>query len=538
MHSEGMIRGDETSEPQHHRSLPRPTGNMPASLPALESHAISKSFSGTKVLNDISLKFMAGKVHVLFGENGAGKSTFINILSGALQPDSGAIDVAGQRLPLRSVHEARALGIATVFQEFSLSPDLTVEDNLVLGNEPARGGIWLDQKAAHRQAVESLSSLGFKINPLRKVRTLSRAEQQMVEITKALLTKPRVLILDEPTASLTDQETRRLFALIARLKSEGVAIIYISHRLAEIMEIGDLVSVLRDGHLIKTMPLKNVGPHELVETMIGRPLANFFPTMNHKPGDPLLMLNGLGTEDGILADVDIEVRAGEIVGLAGLVGCGKSQIARACYGLVPGLTGELTVHGQRISNPTPRKMLGLGVAYVPADRRREGLLLTRPVEENITLSVLGESSLATAGFLRSKSVRQRAGELVRRMLVRPARTARLAGQYSGGNQQKIVLGKVLARSTEIVILDEPTVGVDVGAKAEIYGFMADLIAHGAAVLLISSDLPEIINLCNRVYVIHDGRVRTHMERGEISEEALLHSFFSEPDRALRGNESK
>jgi ribose transport system ATP-binding protein len=501
------------------------TGHAPVP-PLLEVRGISKSFSSTTVLDGISVAFAAGEVHVLFGENGAGKSTFINILAGALRPDRGEIVIDGAATTFQSVEEARRSGIAAVFQEFSLAPHLTVEDNLVLGNEPCRGP-WIRLAEIRRVATEQLRALGFAIDPKRIVSSLSRAEQQMVEIAKALLTKPRVLILDEPTASLSEHETRRLFAVIEELKARGVAIIYISHRLAEIFEIGDVAHVLRDGKLVKTTATRSVEPSGLVQAMLGRPLSALFPTIAHSPGRVLLTLEGVSCPDGLLSNVSIQVRAGEVVGLAGLVGSGKSDIGRVCYGLVPGYEGTLYVAGEPVTAPTPAGMLARGLTYVPSDRRREGLLLTRPVEENITLSILHEPEVAVGGFLRAVPLWQRAKRLLDQMGVQPPALKRLASQYSGGNQQKIMLGKALAPQTSIVILDEPTVGVDVGAKADIYEIIASLIAAGAAVLLISSDLPEIINLCHRVYVVDHGTILAEVEADDIREEVLLGHFFSE-----------
>jgi len=501
----------------------------PAPVPPLvEVRGISKAFSSITVLDGISVAFAAGEVHVLFGENGAGKSTFINILAGALRPDRGEILIDGKATTFQSVEEARRTGIAAVFQEFSLAPHLTVEENLVLGNEPCWGP-WIRRGEMRRVATAQLRSLGFAIDPKRMVSSLSRAEQQMVEIAKALLTDPRVLILDEPTASLSEQESRRLFAVIAELKARDVAIIYISHRLAEIFEIGDVAHVLRDGKLVKTTATKSIEPSGLVQAMLGRPLSALFPTIKHDPGGALLTLDNVSCPDGLLRNVSIRVHAGEVVGLAGLVGSGKSDIGRVCYGLVPGFEGTISVSGEPAAGPNPTSMLARGLTYVPSDRRREGLLLTRPVDENITLSILHESDVASGGFLRAAPLRRRAEGLLDQMGVQPPTLERLASQYSGGNQQKIMLGKTLARQASVVILDEPTVGVDVGAKADIYEIIASLVAEGAAVLLISSDLPEVINLCHRVYVVHRGTILAHVEADDLSEEVLLGHFFSESD---------
>jgi ribose transport system ATP-binding protein len=491
----------------------------------LRLRGITKTFVGVRALDDVDFDLAAGEVHVLFGENGAGKSTLINIIAGALRPDRGSIELGGVGAHLGSVHEARKLGIAAVFQEFSLAPDLTVEENLFLGAEPKRG-LLIDRRTIHRKSEEVLQRLGFRVDPRDRVSSLSRAEQQMVEIAKAVLTNPRVVIFDEPTASLTEQETTQLFQLIARLKQQGVGIVYITHRIAEIYEVGDRVTVMRDGRRIESLPLSQVGQTRLVELMTGRQIGDFFPTINHRPGASLLRARGLRTADGRVRGATVEVRAGEIVGLAGLVGCGKSEIGRACFGLSqlePGCAIELD--GETITRPAPRIMLARGLQYLPSDRRREGLMLDRPTRENIALPMLSQPALSRAGVLKRRTEREKTRQLAERMRVTPLRMEAAAAEYSGGNQQKIVLAKSLSRDIKVLILDEPTVGVDVASKAEIYAFLAELVKTGIGILLISSDLPEILNLCRRVYVIHDGTVRAEFEGGDIAERNVLRSFF-------------
>jgi ribose transport system ATP-binding protein len=496
-----------------------------ASGALLRLSGISKSFIGVQALSDFDFDLLPGEVHVLFGENGAGKSTLINIIAGALSPDAGSLELQGVRAQFSSVHEARRQGIAAVFQDFSLAPDLTVQENLFLGQEPKRG-LLIDRGQIRAKSEQVLSDLGFRVNPRERVSRLSRAEQQMVEIAKAILVRPKVIIFDEPTASLTEQETRQLFQLIARLRNEGAGIIYITHRIAEIFEIGDRVTVMRDGRRIKSLSLSELDQIRLVELMTGRPVGDFFPAVRHRPGEVLLRIEDLKTVDGRVSAASLEVRAGEIVGLAGLVGCGKSEIGRACFGLsqiAPGSTVEFA--GARLRRPSPRQMLRRGLHYLPSDRRREGLLLERPVRENIGLAMLSVPALRRLGFLRRGVEKERTRALADRMRVRPLNIEGSAIQFSGGNQQKIVLARSLARDLRLLVLDEPTVGVDVASKAEIYGFLAELVEAGMGILLISSDLPEILNLCRRVYVIRNGSVAAHFTGQDITEASLLRSFF-------------
>lgn len=516
-HSPGKERSGTPGEPL---PLVRPEAGL------LSLRGVSKSFFGVKALEEVDFDLKAGEVHVIFGENGAGKSTLINIIAGALRPDDGVMTLQGQIQRLSSVVDARKNGIAAVFQEFSLAPDLAVEENLFLGVEPSRMGL-LSKRAIRRQAKAALANLGFHLDPAARVASLSRAEQQMVEITKAVLTEPKVIIFDEPTASLTEREVRELFRLIGRLKAEGVGIVYITHRMSEIFEIGDRVTVMRDGKKIQTVLLDELDTTRLVELMTGRHIGNLYPTIAHKPGKTLLWLDKLETADGSVRGAALEVRAGEIVGLAGLVGCGKSEIGRACFGLCRLAMGSsIAFGGDQITSPTPRRMLKRGLQYVPSDRRREGLMFERSTRENISLPMLTDPELSRGGFLRRSVERARARHLAEKMGVTPLQMESPVIQYSGGNQQKVVLAKVMSQEMKLLILDEPTVGVDVASKAEIYGFLAGLIETGVGILLISSDLPEVLNLSHRVYVIHDGEVRSHLAGSDISERNVLHSFFN------------
>jgi ribose transport system ATP-binding protein len=414
-----------------------------------------------------------------------------------------------------------------MFQEFSLAPDLTVEQNILLNAEPVRLGFILDERAARRNVATLCGSLGYEIDPARTVRTLSRAEQQIVELCKALLIDPRILILDEPTASLGDRDAEALFKLLRRLTAKGVGIIYITHRMAEIGAIGDRVTVLRDGRRIATLTAAETTRHELVELMTGKKAGSAFPEIVHSSGPVCLAMSSVSTESGRVQNVSLEVRAGEIVGLAGLVGSGKSEIARSCFGLENVSQGEIVIDGEICTGLSPRRMLRRGVCYIPADRRREGLLLEHPARENLTMTALDLPRLTYRGFLKRAEEHAMARELAERLDLRPMRLEQNAASYSGGNQQKIVLARALGRSMRMCIFDEPTVGIDVGARYQIYDVCKSFVEAGMAILLVSSELSEIMNLCHRIYVVRDGTIVKHCEGPEITEQNIVGAFFAD-----------
>jgi len=488
--------------------------------PVLRLRGVTKWFPGVQALRGVDFDLRPGEVHVLFGENGAGKSTLINIVAGALRPDAGEIELRGRPVQFRSVHDARQRGISAVFQEFSLVPGLTVEENLFLGAEPTTGAL-INKPEMRRRAEEALRRLGFPILPRMRVNRLSRAEQQMVEIAKAFRTNLSILILDEPTAALTDRETDRLFQLVRDSKRHGVGIIYITHRMNELHRIGDRVTVLRDGGRVETLAVRDATPERLVELMTGRRIEAFFPRIDHRPGEALLQVERL-TAGALVDDVSLTVRAGEIVGLAGLVGSGKSEVGRACFGLEPIRGGTVRLRGRSVGKPTPGAMLRAGLAYVPPD----GLVIERSVRENIALSALPSPHFSGRLFLRRRSERAICLRLAQQLRLVPLGIERPVALLSGGNQQKVVLAKGLTRDPRVFVMDEPTTGVDVGAKTEVYTFMKDLVEReGAGILLISSDLPEILHLAHRAYVMHRGRLRAELERAELTEQAVLSHFF-------------
>ncbi len=485
---------------------------------------ISKRFPGVQALRNIDFDLRAGEVHVLFGENGAGKSTLINIIAGSFPLDDGTMELRGQAIRLHSPHHARQLGINAVFQEFSLVPTLSVQDNLSLGRELTRGGI-LDKRAIARGATATLDLLQFHLDPKVPVSSLPRAEQQMVEIAKAMQGEPSILILDEPTASLTENEANHLFAVVERLKAQGLGIIYITHRMHEIQRVADRITVLRDGELVGTVAAGGISESRLVEMMTGRSIEALYPTIAYQPGPLMLQTSRLTLPTGRVHDVSIEVRAGEVVGLAGLVGSGKSEIGRAVFGLEPISGGSVTLAGDVVLHPSPGAMLARGVSYIPPDRRAEGLVASRSVRENISLASLGLPAFSRFGLVRRFQERRIVRDIARRLNLRPLNIERQVAFFSGGNQQKVVLGRGLTRDVRLFIFDEPTTGVDVGAKVEIYGFIKELCEQGAAVLLISSDLPELLHLARRAYVMHQGEVRAELIGAELTEAAVLANFF-------------
>jgi ribose transport system ATP-binding protein len=490
----------------------------------LELRGVVKTFGSFRALDSVDFDLREGEVHILFGENGAGKSTLINIISGALSPDAGTLSLKGKTANFRSVQQARKEGIATVFQEFSLAPALTVEDNLLLGSEPTRWG-FLNKAVQRSAAQQALDRLGFNLKISRKISDLSRAEQQMVEIAKAMLTKPAVLILDEPTASLTDNEVEQLFSLVRQLKASGVGIIYITHRMQELSVIGDRVTVLRDGRKVETLDVAEAKHDRLVELMTGRQIGQFFPQRRKAVRKAVVFeATHLVSRDGLLKGASFHLRAGEIVGLAGLVGCGKSEIGRSCVGLHALASGEQRLLGEKLFRPTPEKMLARGLGYLPSDRRAEGLFMQLSVRENIAAQILPYQGLTRCGFLRSGREKSLTNELAGRVKLRPLSMERKVGEYSGGNQQKIVFSRGLTRPFRMLILDEPTVGVDVQSKLDIYNLLYELVAEGMAILLISSDMAEITNICDRVYVVRNGEINLHLEN-TITETQVLSGFF-------------
>lgn len=493
--------------------------------PALRLRDLGKRYGHHVALEGVSLDLMPGRVHVLFGENGAGKSTLISMIAGANAPSSGTIEIGAHRGAFTSVGEARAHGVRAVFQEFSLIPQLTVAENIALGEEPTGRLGLLSRAAALHEAQRVVDALGFELRPEAKVDELPRGKQQMVEICKAVREAPRVLILDEPTASLSEHDTQALFTLVRKLRAAGTSIVYITHRLHEIAQIGDEVTVLRDGRRIATVPA-DTSEGRLVELMTGRAISDIYPPLPPlAPGAAVrLALRGVDTRDGSVRGADLQVRAGEIVGIAGLVGCGKSELAQACFGLRRIAHGELAVDGSTRRFGHPADAIAGGVWYSPPDRKRDGLVPMRAARENMSLSSWRFGELAGRRLRRRREAAM-VGRLAAQVDFPAARVGEPVANFSGGNQQKALLAKGLAQDVGVYLFDEPTVGVDMGARRSIYEYLAKLAASGAAIVLVSSDLPELMGLSHRLHVMRGGRLVAEFDRADFDEGRILEQFF-------------
>jgi ribose transport system ATP-binding protein len=487
--------------------------------PLLELRGIAKQFPGVRALDGVTFEVRAGEVHMLLGENGAGKSTLMKVMSGVYKADEGAFFHQGQQVRIDSPKDAQALGIAVIYQEFSLVPYLDIAQNIFIGREFAgRFPGTVDNARAHEEAKKVLGLLGFEQDTHTPVHKLGVAQQQMVEIAKALSQNARILVMDEPTAPLSERETENLFRVIRMLQAEGVAIVYISHRMSEVFALGDRITVLRDGRMVGATRPADATPADLVRMMVGRDVDLTYPRrFCETPGAPGLVLRNVSSPNGI-HDVNIEVRAGEIVGLAGLVGSGRSEVARAAFGIDPVSSGEVEVFGKR-RRGEPTQSVKLGMALIPESRKQEGLAVTRSVGDNLMLS--GLANMFPGGWFRPGVARNFGRKMVADLRIATPTLGRRTAFLSGGNQQKIVIGKWLATGARLFIFDEPTRGIDVGAKSEIFALIAKLVEDGAAVLLISSELPEIVHVCDRAYVMREGRIAGHLTREQLSEENLL-----------------
>lgn len=487
--------------------------------PLLCLNSISKSFGGVTALRDVSFELLAGEVHALVGENGAGKSTLIKVISGAHAADSGTLEINGKVVERNEPSLAKALGIAVIYQQPALFPDLTVAENIALRlelPEPWRIIRWRHQR---RQAMELLERIGADIPADALIRDLTMPEQQLVEIAGALGANARILILDEPTASLSEREVERLFQVIARLRQSGVGMIYISHRLEELPLVADRVTVLRDGQHVATRKVAEVDHSELVRLMVGRSLSAVFPKTIVPIGEMVLETRRLGCRQIGLKDISLNVRAGEIVGLAGLVGAGRTELARVLFGLVSADEGEILWQGRRVTIDRPTRAIDLGIAYVPEDRRRHGVILEMSVAANTTLATLRR--ISRGGVLNFAVERQTASAFTERLGTKASSVDAPVAELSGGNQQKVALARWLAAEPKLLILDEPTQGVDVGAKAEIHRLMGELARRGVAILMISSELPEILGMSDRIAVMRAGQIVATLDRAEATQEQML-----------------
>src|SRR4051794_24395953 len=492
----------------------------------LEAREITKSFGGIRALKGVSLQLFPGEVHALVGENGAGKSTLIKVLTGAIQPDSGEIWLRGERLENSSPALTRALGISVVYQEPALFPDLTVAENLALGKERRRPWHRVAWKARSRSASELLRRVGARIHPNRLAGELSMPEQQLVEIAKALDANTSVLILDEPTASLGEQDTENLFRIVDELRHAGTAIVYISHRFEELFRLAQRVTVLRDGNSIETRPIAGTKTDDLIRLMVGRDMNAAFPPSHFSGGHIALEVRDLSSTELDVKSVSLTVKRGEVLGLAGLVGSGRTQLAELIFGLAPTDGGEILIDGRKTELRSASDAVKAGIAYVPEDRRRHGVILGMSVATNTTLASLRQVS--KYGFLRFEAETETARGFAERLRVKTSSTDAPVRSLSGGNQQKVALARWLMTRPKILILDEPTQGIDVGAKAEIYRLMRELADQGLAILMISSETTEVLGMSDRVAVMAGGKIAGILDRTEATPYAILALALGHP----------
>jgi rhamnose transport system ATP-binding protein len=480
---------------------------------------VSKAFGGVHALKDVSFDLEAAEIHALVGENGAGKSTLVRILTGAHAPDAGTIEIAGQPVERADPVTMRARGVAPIYQQPALFPHLTVAENLAVGHEPARAWRRIDWRVRRDRARAMLSRVGADIDVDAPADTLRMAEQQLVEIARALGAEARIILMDEPTAALTDREADRLFALTRDLRARGIGIVYISHRLDEVAALADRVSVLRDGELVATRPVAETGRGELIRLMVGRDLQTIFPKRTVPLGDVALEADRLGCRAVGIRDVTLQVRAGEILGLAGLVGAGRTELARVLFGIDPPDQGTIRLGGTAVRIWSPAHATRLGLAYLPEDRRRHGVIPEMSIAANTTLANL--RAIANGVFLDRRREADVATTYVKRLAIKTRSIEAPVSELSGGNQQKVALARWLATGPRVLILDEPTQGVDVGAKVEIHRQIVDLAAEGLAILLISSELPEVLGMSDRIAVMRAGTIVGTVERSDATQEAIM-----------------
>ncbi|MFC4454175.1 sugar ABC transporter ATP-binding protein [Deinococcus sonorensis] len=487
-------------------------------VPRLTLSGASKRFGPVQALRNVSLELYPGEAHALLGENGAGKSTLVKILAGVHQADAGELQIGGQPVVFRGPGEARAAGVAIIYQEPTLFPDLTVAENVLMGRQPATRLGRIDKRTMQRQVAGILQELGVALDPARLVRGLSIADQQIVEIAKALSLNAQVLIMDEPTAALTLQETERLFRVVRSLRARGAAILFITHRLEEVFAECQRVTIMRDGQWVSAGVIGDYTPGSVVRQMVGRDLGELYPHAQTQPGEVALKVSGL-SQPGMFDDVSFTVRRGEIVGLAGLVGAGRSEVARAVFGIDPREHGSVQVNGHTIPPLQPRLAMRAGLGLVPEDRRQQGLVMELSIERNANLAILNRLG---RGLLMDRAAEDRsAQQWTSQLQLKAHRLSDPVSSLSGGNQQKVVLAKWLATGPAVLIVDEPTRGIDVGAKAEVHRVLAELAAAGLAVLMISSDLPEVLGMADRILVMREGRLVGELSREQASEEAVM-----------------
>jgi rhamnose transport system ATP-binding protein len=502
--------------------------DVASAVAVLELRHAAKSFGPVKALLDGSVELRSGEVHALLGENGAGKSTLVKILAGVHQPDSGQLLVNGEEITLHGPSAAMAAGIAVIYQEPMLFPDLSVAENIYMGRQPVRAGRRIDRGAMNRDANEIFAQLGVVLDPARPARGLSVADQQIVEIAKALSLNARVLIMDEPTAALSSVEVERLFRVIAALRGRGAAIMFISHRLDEVFAICQQVTIMRDGKFVLTEPTGELDVDTIIRAMIGRDLGEMYQKTGTVPGEVVLAVDQLSRE-GVFYDISFNVRRGEVVALAGLVGAGRTEVARAIFGIDRRTSGSVRLLGKALPNGEPAAAMAAGIAFVPEDRRQQGLVMDLAIDHNVALASLHR--LSKAGFIFRAAERRLAVTWAERLQLKYGRMRDMVSTLSGGNQQKAVLGKWLALSPSLLIIDEPTRGIDVATKAEVHRIIDELAAEGMAVLMISSELPEVLGVADRILVIHEGRLTGEFARADATEDKIMRAATGQVAKA-------
>lgn len=491
---------------------------MNAVQPLVEMRNISKAFSGNRVLENVDFEVLPGEIHALMGENGAGKSTLIKILTGIYERDAGTVHVKGKEVHFSNPKEAEKAGIAVIHQELNIIPQLTVSENMFLGKELTNGFGVLKTKEMKEKTTEYMNRLGISIDPDVEAGKLSVGQQQMIEIARAVAANTEVLIMDEPTAALTDREIETLFKVINSLKSQGVGIVYISHRMEEIFEICDRISILRDGQFIGTKKIKETNFDEVVQMMVGRELGERYPDRSVNPSDERLKVEGL-TSKGVFENISFSLRKGEILGVAGLMGAGRTEIMEALFGYRPKQQGKVFIDGEEVQIHNPYDAIKAGIGFVTEDRKDEGLVLGLSVRENLSLPNL--KIISTNGLISAKKEHEFVQDMINKFRVKTSSQEQEVKSLSGGNQQKIVIGKWLGIRPKILILDEPTRGVDVGAKKEIYQIMNELTEQGVAIIMVSSELPEILGMSDRIMVIHEGKITAIFDRRDATQEKIM-----------------
>ncbi|WGD37692.1 sugar ABC transporter ATP-binding protein [Lysinibacter sp. HNR] len=488
------------------------------SPPALELREVAKSFGSVVALRSGNIVVDAGSIHALVGENGAGKSTLVKIVAGLYQRDEGVFRLSGRDASFKTTADSKAAGVAVIYQEPTLFPDLSVTENIFMGRQPTNRFGRIDRRAMREEAIEIFERLGVRIDPDRLADGLSIADQQIIEIAKAISLKATVLIMDEPTAALSGVEAERLFAVARSLRDEGRALVFISHRFDEVFDLCDIITVMRDGEYISTVETAHTSVEEIVRLMVGRDVTDLFPKEEVEAGDTLLQVQGL-TSAGMFEDISFSVRAGEIVGLAGLVGAGRSEVARAVFGVDNYDRGTVALRGTTLKKHSVTDAMRAGLALIPEDRRKQGLVLDFPVGRNITLAI--RNRLASRGILTAHAENKTADGWASTLQVKTAALSTRAGTLSGGNQQKVVIAKWLATQPHLLIIDEPTRGIDVGTKSEVHRLLSKLAGEGMGILMISSELPEVLGMADRVLVMREGRLTAELSRDEATAETVM-----------------